>query len=102
MILLSDKTFFETNASEILTKAGLNKAKFAEQMGVARQNIQKTFETKNVFTLMRAAAVLGLSLNYLISGEEQGDVSINGYIEVNGTIYKIQSKEDMLNLIEKL
>lgn len=102
MLLLSDKTFLEMNATELLANAGLNKAKFAEKMGVARQNIQKVFETKNVFTLMRAAEVLGVSLNHLISGNIQSETTINGYIEVNGTIHKVQSKQDLLNLIELL
>ena len=102
MLLLSDKTYFETNASEMLTTAGFNEAKFAEKMGVARQNIQKVFETKNVFTLMRAAEVLGVSLNHLISGDIQSESSVNGYVEVNGTIHKVQSKQDLLNLIELL
>lgn len=102
MLLLSDKTYFETNASEMLTTAGLNKAKFAEKMGVARQNIQKVFETKNVFTLMKAAEVLEVSLSHLISGEVPSESNVSGYVEVNGTIHKVQSKQDLLNLIELL
>ena len=103
MLLLNvENTYFEANATELLSNAGLNKAKFAEKMGVARQNIQKVFETKNVFTLMRAAEVLGVSLNHLISGNIQSETIINGYIEVNGTIHKVQSKQDLLNLIELL
>lgn len=102
MLLLSDKTFFEENAVDLLNAAGLNKAKFAEKMGVARQNIQKVFETKNVFTLMKASDVLGVSLNHLISGEAQVETAINGYVEVNGTIRRVQSKQDLLNLIEML
>lgn len=103
MLLLNlENTYFEANAPELLSNAGLNKAKFAEKMGVARQNIQKVFETKNVFTLMRAAEVLGVSLNHLISGDMQSENSVNGYIEVNGTIHKVQSKQDLLNLIELL
>lgn len=101
-MLLLENTYFEANATELLSNAGLNKAKFAEKMGVARQNIQKVFETKNVFTLMRAAEVLGVSLNHLISGNIQSETIINGYIEVNGTIHKVQSKQDLLNLIELL
>ena len=102
LLLTLNKTYFEENAPELLNDAGLNKAKFAEKMGVARQNIQKVFETKNVFTLMRAAEVLGVSLNHLISGNIQSETIINGYIEVNGTIHKVQSKQDLLNLIELL
>lgn len=103
MLLLNlDKTYFEENAPELLNNAGLNKAKFAEKMGVARQNIQKVFETKNVFTLIKAAEVLGVSLNRLILGEVHTETNINGYVEVNGTIHKVQSKQDLLNLIELL
>ena len=83
MLLNVENTYFEANATELLSNAGLNKAKFAEKMGVARQNIQKVFETKNVFTLMRAAEVLGVSLNHLISGDIQSENSVNGYVEVN-------------------
>ena len=103
MLLLNlDKTYFEENAPELLNNAGLNKAKFAEKMGVARQNIQKVFETKNVFTLIKAAEVLGVSLNHLILGGVHTETNINGYVEVNGTIHKVQSKQDLLNLIELL
>ena len=103
MLLLNlNKTYFEENAPEILNNAGLNKAKFAEKMGVARQNIQKVFETKNVFTLIKAAEVLGVSLNHLILGGVHTETNINGYVEVNGTIHKVQSKQDLLNLIELL
>lgn len=103
MLLLNlDKTYFEENAPELLNNAGLNKAKFAEKMGVARQNIQKVFETKNVFTLIKAAEVLGVPLNHLILGEVHTETNINGYVEVNGTIHKVQSKQDLLNLIELL
>ena len=103
MLLLNlDKTYFEENAPELLNNAGLNKAKFAEKMGVARQNIQKVFETKNVFTLIKAAEVLGVLLNHLILGEVHTETNINGYVEVNGTIHKVQSKQDLLNLIELL
>ena len=103
MLLLNlDKTYFEENAPELLNNAGLNKAKFAEKMGVARQNIQKVFETKNVFTLIKAAEVLGVSLNHLILWEVHTETNINGYVEVNGTIHKVQSKQDLLNLIELL
>ena len=101
-MLLLENTYFEANATELLSNAGLNKAKFAEKMGVARQNIQKVFETKNVFTLIKAAEVLGVPLNHLILGEVHTETNINGYVEVNGTIHKVQSKQDLLNLIELL
>ena len=80
-----NNTYFEEHAHELLTRAKLNKAQFAEKMGVARQNIQKVFETKNIVTLQRAASVLGVPLELLILGKI--DKCINGYIEINDVIY---------------
>ena len=97
-----DKTFFEQHASEILVNAGLNKSRFANKIGVARQNVQKIFETKNVFKLMQVSKVLGVSISYLITGDVDSLTKVNGYLEVNGTIYKVQTKSDLLNLIEKI
>ena len=95
------KTYFELHAEELLKQAGLNKARFAEQMGVARQNIQKTFETKNVFTLMRAAEILNVPLPLLIYGEETKS-SIDGFVEVNGTTYRLKSREDIEDILLKI
>ena len=97
-----DKTYFEQNASELLKNAHLTKAAFAEKIGVKAQNVNKVLETKNVFTLMKASEVLGVSLNYLISGEIQNGTNLNGFIEVNGTIHKVQSKQDIEELLKKL
>ena len=78
---LPDKTHFEQNAEELLKQAGMTKAKFSEKMGIARQNVQKVFETKNVFTLMKAAEILGTDLNTLIYGS-----SVRGYPSLMVTI----------------
>ena len=76
---LPSKTHFELNAEELLRNAGLTKAKFSEKMGIARQNVQKVFETKNVFTLMKAAEILNVPLTVLIYGKESESV-IDGFV----------------------
>lgn len=101
MTALPEKTYFELHAEELLKQAGLNKARFAEQMGVARQNIQKTFETKNVFTLMRAAEILNTPLTVLIYGEEAKS-SIDGFVEINGVTYRLKSREDIEDLLSRI
>ena len=63
---IPEKTYFEFHAEELLSNAGLNKARFAEEMGIARQNVLKLFETKNVVTLSKAAAILNVPLSVLI------------------------------------
>ena len=47
----------------MLSRAGLTKAKLAESLGVAPQNIKKVIETKNVKTLIKVAEALGVTLD---------------------------------------
>lgn len=98
---LPDKTFLENNAELLLKEAGLNKAKFSELMGIARQNVQKVFETKNVFTLMKAAEVLGISLQTIIYGTTETP-TIDGFIEINGIVFRIKDKKDIEDILTRL
>lgn len=98
-----ENTYLETHATDLLREIRLTKAAFAEKMGVKAQNVNKVFETKNVNTLMRAAQVLGVSLDYLISGSKPDDAStIDGFIEVNGVVHRIKCREDLEKVLELL
>ena len=97
-----ETTYFETHASEMLSRAGLTKAKLAENLGVAPQNIKKVIETKNVKTLIKVAEALGVTLDVLLYGNEKKETMITGYIEVGGIIHKIQSKEDIESILSRL
>lgn len=95
-----EKTYFEQHAEELLSNAGLNKAKFSEAMGIARQNVLKLFETKNVFTLMKAASILKAPLSTLIYGNDSGDGhAIDGFVEVDGKVHRIRSREYIESLL---
>ncbi len=93
-----ENTYFEKHAEEFLRDAGLTKAKFADAMGVARQNVLKLFETKNVITLSKAASALGVSLDTLIYGHKS-EHAIDGFVEVDGIIYRIRNREDIEKLL---
>lgn len=95
-----NKTYFEEHALELLAAAKLNKAQFAAEMGVARQNIQKVFETKNIITLQRASDVLGAPLDLLLYGTKQ--TQINGYLEINDVIYPIKTNKQFAELINEV
>lgn len=98
---LPERTYFEAHAEELLKQAGLTKAGFAGRMGVARQNVQKVFETKNVFTLMRAAGILNVPLTVLIYGMES-ESSIDGFVEVNGSTYRLKCRKDIEDILLKI
>jgi transcriptional regulator with XRE-family HTH domain len=97
-----ETTYFENHAPEMLSRAGLTKAKLAESLGVAPQNIKKVIETKNVKTLIKVAEALGVTLDVLLYGNEKEATRITGYIEVGGIIHKIQSKEDIERILSWL
>lgn len=97
-----ETTYFENHAPEMLAKAGITKAKLAEKLGVAPQNIKKVLETKNVKTLIKVAEALGVTLDVLLYGNEKEATRITGYIEVGGIIHKIQSKEDIESILSRL
>lgn len=100
---ISEKTYFETHAEALLSNAGLNKARFAEEMGIARQNILKLFQTKNVLTLLKAASILKVPLNTLIYGNDSGDGhAIDGFVEIDGKVYRIRSREDIEDILSTL
>ncbi len=94
------KTYFEEHHLELLAEARLNKAQFAARMGVARQNIQKIFETKSIITLQKAAEVLGVPLEILLSGKTKS--SINGFIEANNTIHSIRNVRQLAQIMDQL
>ena len=98
-----EKTYFETHAEEMLRNAGMNKAQFSEQMGIARQNVLKLFETKNVLTLLKAASILKVPLSVLIYGNDSGDGhAIDGFVEVDGKIHRLRTKQDIENILSML
>ena len=61
------KLYFEEKAEELLERRGLTKTQFARKMGVRKQNLNALFATKNVVQLQKAANVLGVPLELLIS-----------------------------------
>lgn len=98
-----EKTFWEENAKDILKDKGISNTEFAKRLGILPQNIRKWIETKNIANLDKIAATLGLDLIFLLYGNrEENRQDINGYVEVNGTVYKIRSKEDIISLLDKL
>lgn len=89
----------------LVEQRGMSKAEFAKQMGIVRQNLDAMLESKkkDINTVIRMAEVLGLSLDEFLYGKQT--VKINGFVNVDDTIYTISRKEDLQKVladIEKL
>ena len=104
MLLLGkeQKTFFENHADEILKEKGISKAQFAKAMGVAPQNINKLFGTKNALTLSNIANYLSIPLQVLLFGKEDKGQDIHGCIYIDGKPHLVRSKEDIESLIKTM
>ena len=66
-IMETDKLFFEEKGAELLKNIGMTKAEFARRMGIHKQNVNLLFKTKNIMVLRKAAEVLGVSFELLVS-----------------------------------
>ncbi len=104
MLLLAkeQKTYFEEHAEEFLKEKNITKAQLAKEMGVAPQNINKLFGTKNALTLSKIASYLNIPLQVLLFGNEEKERDIHGCIYVDRTAHLISSKEDLINLVNEL
>lgn len=96
------KTYFEEHAEDFLKEKNISKAQLAKEMGVAPQNINKLFGTKNALTLSKIASYLDTPLQVLLFGKEEKERDILGCVFVDGTEHIIRSKDDILDLVKEL
>lgn len=96
------KTYFEEHAEEILKEKNISKAQLAKAMGVAPQNINKLFGTKNALTLSNIASFLNTSLQVLLFGKEGKDKDIHGCIFIDGDPVIVNNKAELLKLTTTL
>ena len=94
----------ELRVKAILDERNILMKDFAEQIGITRETLTRSLKGNPQYSTLKAIAD-GLNLSVpdlFISQSQQSETIINGYVEVNGTIHKVQSKQDLLNLIELL
>ena len=84
---------------DICKQAGITQKELAERIGLSAVGLSKAINgnpTKD--TLEKIASALNVRINELF----EEPTNINGYIELDGTIHKVTSKEDIKKLAEKL
>ncbi len=99
---MDSRLYFELHGEEMLRMKSMSKTEFAERMGVKKQNVNSLFQTKNIITLKKAAEVLDMPLELLVSTPESVEIEVNGYIEVNGEMKKIKGKEDLMAILTEI
>ena len=84
---------------EICKQAGITQKELAERIVLSAVGLSKAINgnpTKD--TLEKIASALNVRITELF----EEPTNINGYIELDGTIHKVASKEDIKKLAEKL
>ena len=59
----------------MLERIGMTKSEFARQMGIRKQNVKALFKTKNLETIYKAAAVMGVPFEMLVGYVEKPDLN---------------------------
>ena len=70
-----NQIYFEVKGEKLLKRIGITKSEFARRMGIHRQNVGALFRTKNLNTIYKAAHVLGVPFELLVSYIEEPDLS---------------------------
>ncbi len=87
----------ELRIKELIKSKGFTMQEFADKLGIARVNLTKTINgNPTMETLQKIATALNVQVWELFTASTTGE--INGFVEYRGTIYKIQSKEDLQQL----
>ena len=91
----------ELRVKSICKEKGLLMEELANKLGVARVNLTKTINgNPTIGTLEKIAEALGVPFLDLFEKKENSEA--NGYVELDGVIYKITNKEDIKYLADKL
>ena len=92
----------ELRIVEILQEKGISKTEFADMMGIKKQNVNVLLETNNIKKLEEIANALGVDITDLWKGKNVSEPFINGFIEINGELFTINSVEDFNKLYQTL
>ena len=91
----------ELRVKEICKEKGILMEELANKLGIARVNLTKTINgNPTIGTLERIAEALDVDFMDLFAKNEKEEA--NGYIELDGVIHKITSKDDIRGLADKL
>ncbi len=90
---------------EICKKQNIKLKDLAEKMGIARESLTRVLAPKGnptLSTLKNISEALGVEVWELFAKSNESTFELNGFIEYNGNIYKIQSRQDLEHLLKQL
>ena len=88
--------------AELLVEKGISKTRFAEMMGVQKQNVNLLLNTNNIQKLEQIAEALGVEFSELFVNDKPVEEAVNGFVEFRGEVFRIKSKTDLEELLKKM
>ena len=88
--------------AELLVEKGISKTRFAEMMGVQKQNVNLLLNTNNIQKLEQIAEALGVEFSDLFVNDKPVEEAVNGFVEFRGEVFRIKSKTDLEELLKKM
>lgn len=88
--------------AELLVEKGVSKTRFAEMMGIQKQNVNLLLNTNNIQKLEQIAEALGVEFSELFVNDKPVEEAVNGYVEYRGEVFRIKSKTDLEELLKKM
>jgi DNA-binding Xre family transcriptional regulator len=88
--------------SEILVEKGISKTRFAERMGIQKQNVNLLLNTNNIQKLEQIAEALGVEFSELFVSDKPVEVAVHGFVEYRGEVFRIKSKTNLEELLKKM
>ena len=86
---------------ELCKEKGITLAVLATKMNVSASAVTQYLKSDNISTatLIKFAEALGVKLDDLVVRE---GCNINGFVDVNGRVYRINSKSDIDDLLSEI
>lgn len=92
----------ELRIKDICHEKGISIAKLADLIGVTRSSMNTTIsKNPTIGTLEKIAKALDVDFLDLFV-KKTGKDDVNGYIEIKRVIHKVKSKEDIVDLLDKM
>lgn len=89
----------ELRIKEILKERNITMTTLANELGVNRVNVYHIIEKPTYERLLQISEILNVPVRDLFSSSTKNNVT--GYLECDGSIYKITSMRDIMHFVEK-
>ena len=100
------KTKLQLKVEGLLKEKRLTKKALADALQIPKQNVDRIFTIQKMPQMKVVADFLGISLEELLNIENKEQAStkhqIDGFVEFDGSIFRIRTEKDILNLAEKV